>query len=71
MSRHVRQRHSDGAGLYRTKQRRHLTALSLRRRLAIVGKSDYVTMSSCIATQLPHAVGMAMAAKLRHDPVYI
>jgi 2-oxoisovalerate dehydrogenase E1 component alpha subunit len=31
----------------------------------------YVTMSSCIATQLPHAVGMAMAAKLRHDPVYI
>ena len=31
----------------------------------------YVTMSSCIATQLPHAVGMAMAAKLRHDPVVI
>jgi pyruvate dehydrogenase E1 component alpha subunit/2-oxoisovalerate dehydrogenase E1 component alpha subunit len=29
----------------------------------------YVTMSSCIATQLPHAVGLAWAAKLAHDPV--
>jgi pyruvate dehydrogenase E1 component alpha subunit/2-oxoisovalerate dehydrogenase E1 component alpha subunit len=26
-------------------------------------------MSSCIATQLPHAVGIALAAKLRRDPV--
>ena len=33
--------------------------------------SRYVTMSSCIATQLPHAVGMAMAAKIRRDPVVI
>jgi pyruvate dehydrogenase E1 component alpha subunit/2-oxoisovalerate dehydrogenase E1 component alpha subunit len=31
----------------------------------------YVTMSSCIATQLPHAVGMAMAAKIRRDPVVV
>lgn len=31
----------------------------------------YVTMSSCIATQLPHAVGMAMAAQLRRDPVVV
>ncbi len=31
----------------------------------------YVTMSSCIATQLPHAVGMAMAAKIRRDDVVI
>ncbi len=33
--------------------------------------SRYVTMSSCIATQLPHAVGMAMAAKLKHDPIVV
>ena len=30
-------------------------------------KSRYVTMSSCIATQLPHAVGMAWAAKIQRD----
>lgn len=30
----------------------------------------YVTMSSCIGTQLPHATGMAMAAKIQgHDAV--
>jgi pyruvate dehydrogenase E1 component alpha subunit/2-oxoisovalerate dehydrogenase E1 component alpha subunit len=34
-------------------------------------EARYVTMSSCIATQLPHAVGMAMAAKLRRDPVVV
>jgi len=28
----------------------------------------YLTMSSCIATQLPHAVGLAMAAKLKREP---
>ena len=28
---------------------------------------NYVVMSSCIATQLPHAVGIAMAMKLRGD----
>jgi pyruvate dehydrogenase E1 component alpha subunit/2-oxoisovalerate dehydrogenase E1 component alpha subunit len=31
----------------------------------------YVTMSSCIASQLPHAVGMAMAAKIKGDPVVV
>jgi pyruvate dehydrogenase E1 component alpha subunit len=31
----------------------------------------YVTMSSCIATQLPHAVGMAMAARIKGDPVVV
>jgi pyruvate dehydrogenase E1 component alpha subunit/2-oxoisovalerate dehydrogenase E1 component alpha subunit len=31
----------------------------------------YVTMSSCIATQIPHAVGMAMAAKIKQDPVVV
>jgi len=31
----------------------------------------YVTMSSCIATQIPHAVGMAMAAKISGDPVVV
>jgi pyruvate dehydrogenase E1 component alpha subunit/2-oxoisovalerate dehydrogenase E1 component alpha subunit len=30
-------------------------------------EARYVTMSSCIATQLPHAAGMAWAAKLRGD----
>jgi pyruvate dehydrogenase E1 component subunit alpha len=33
--------------------------------------SRYVTMSSCIATQLPHAVGMAWAARLHRDPVVV
>jgi pyruvate dehydrogenase E1 component alpha subunit/2-oxoisovalerate dehydrogenase E1 component alpha subunit len=31
----------------------------------------YVTMSSCIGTQLPHATGMAMAAKLRGDKIVV
>jgi TPP-dependent pyruvate/acetoin dehydrogenase alpha subunit len=29
----------------------------------------YLTMSSCIATQLPHAVGLAMAAQIQKEPV--
>jgi pyruvate dehydrogenase E1 component alpha subunit len=33
--------------------------------------AHFVTMSSCIATQLPHAVGMAWAAKLRGDDVVV
>jgi pyruvate dehydrogenase E1 component alpha subunit len=33
--------------------------------------SRYVTMSSCIGTQLPHATGMAMAAKLRGDNMVV
>jgi pyruvate dehydrogenase E1 component alpha subunit/2-oxoisovalerate dehydrogenase E1 component alpha subunit len=31
----------------------------------------YVAMSSVIATQFPHAVGAAMAAKIRKDPVVV
>jgi pyruvate dehydrogenase E1 component alpha subunit/2-oxoisovalerate dehydrogenase E1 component alpha subunit len=31
----------------------------------------YVTMSSCIGTQLPHATGLAMAAKLRGDKIVV
>lgn len=31
----------------------------------------YVTMSSCIGTQLPHATGMAMAARLRGDKAVV
>jgi len=31
----------------------------------------YVTMSSCIATPLPHAVGMAWAAKIKGDDVVV
>lgn len=30
---------------------------------------NYVAMSSVIGTQIPHAVGVAMAAKIRKDPV--
>jgi pyruvate dehydrogenase E1 component alpha subunit/2-oxoisovalerate dehydrogenase E1 component alpha subunit len=33
--------------------------------------AHYVTMSSCIATQIPHAVGMAWAARIRKDPVVV
>ncbi len=33
--------------------------------------SRYVTMSSCIATQLPHAVGMAWAARIKGDDVVV
>jgi len=33
--------------------------------------SRYVTMSSCIGTQLPHATGMAMAARLRGDNMVV
>lgn len=33
--------------------------------------SRYVTMSSCIGTQLPHATGMAMAARLAGDQVVV
>lgn len=31
----------------------------------------YLTMSSCIATQLPHAVGLAMAAQIRKEPTVV
>ncbi len=31
----------------------------------------YVTMSSCVGSQIPHAVGMAWAAKLKGDPVVV
>jgi pyruvate dehydrogenase E1 component alpha subunit/2-oxoisovalerate dehydrogenase E1 component alpha subunit len=31
----------------------------------------YVTMSSCVGSQLPHATGMAWAAKIRRDPVVV
>ncbi len=34
-------------------------------------EGNYVSMSSCIATQIPHAVGAAMAAKFRGDPVAV
>lgn len=33
--------------------------------------AKYVTMSSCIASQIPHAVGLAMAAKISGDPVVV
>jgi TPP-dependent pyruvate/acetoin dehydrogenase alpha subunit len=34
-------------------------------------ESRYVTMSSCIATQIPHAVGLAWAARIAHDPAVV
>jgi pyruvate dehydrogenase E1 component alpha subunit/2-oxoisovalerate dehydrogenase E1 component alpha subunit len=33
--------------------------------------AHYVTMSSCIATQLPHAVGLAWAARIKGDDVVV
>jgi pyruvate dehydrogenase E1 component alpha subunit/2-oxoisovalerate dehydrogenase E1 component alpha subunit len=33
--------------------------------------AHYVTMSSCIATQLPHAVGMAWAARIKGDDAVV
>ena len=33
--------------------------------------SRYVTMSSCIGTQLPHATGLALAARLRGDNIVV
>jgi pyruvate dehydrogenase E1 component alpha subunit len=33
--------------------------------------SRYVTMSSCIATQLPHAMGLAWAARIKGDDVVV
>ena len=34
-------------------------------------ENRYLTMSSCIATQLPHAVGLAMAAQIRKEPTVV
>jgi pyruvate dehydrogenase E1 component alpha subunit/2-oxoisovalerate dehydrogenase E1 component alpha subunit len=34
-------------------------------------KSRYVTMSSCVASQLPHATGLAWAAKLRGHKIVV
>lgn len=34
-------------------------------------EGNYVAMSSCIGTQLTHAVGIAMAAKYRKDPAVV
>jgi pyruvate dehydrogenase E1 component alpha subunit/2-oxoisovalerate dehydrogenase E1 component alpha subunit len=31
----------------------------------------FIPPSSCVATQLPHAAGLAWAAKMRHDPVVV
>ena len=33
--------------------------------------AHYLSMSSCIATQLPHATGMAWAARLKGDPTVV
>jgi pyruvate dehydrogenase E1 component alpha subunit len=67
-----------GGGLYRGLSLRHYLAQifgnanddSKGRQLPChpgTRTARYVTMSSCIASQLPHAVGIAMAAKMSHD----
>jgi pyruvate dehydrogenase E1 component alpha subunit len=32
---------------------------------------NFIPPSSCVATQLPHATGLAWAAKMRHDPIVV
>jgi len=32
---------------------------------------NFIPPSSCVATQLPHAAGIAWAAKMRHDPIVV
>ena len=32
---------------------------------------NFIPPSSCVATQLPHATGIAWAAKMRHDPIVV
>jgi pyruvate dehydrogenase E1 component alpha subunit len=32
---------------------------------------NFIPPSSCVATQLPHAAGLAWAAKMRHDPIVV
>jgi pyruvate dehydrogenase E1 component alpha subunit len=69
-----------GAGLYRGLPLRHYVAQIFGNANDVSkghampchpGLRDerYLTMSSCIATQLPHAVGLAMAAQIRKEPV--
>jgi TPP-dependent pyruvate/acetoin dehydrogenase alpha subunit len=69
-----------GAGLYRGLPLRHYIAQLLGNGNDVskghampchpgLREQRYLTMSSCIATQLPHAVGLAMAAQIKRDPV--
>jgi len=69
-----------GAGLYRGLPLRHYIAQILGNANDVskghampchpgLREQRYLTMSSCIGTQLPHAVGLAMAAQIRQEPV--
>jgi pyruvate dehydrogenase E1 component alpha subunit len=69
-----------GAGLYRGLPLRHYLAQLLGNDNDVskghampchpgLRAHRYLTMSSCIGTQLPHAVGLAMAAQIKKEPV--
>ncbi len=71
-----------GAGLYRGLPLRHYIAQIMGNANDVskghampchpgLREQRYLTMSSCIATQLPHAVGLAMAARMKGDPVVV
>jgi pyruvate dehydrogenase E1 component alpha subunit/2-oxoisovalerate dehydrogenase E1 component alpha subunit len=71
-----------GAGLYRRLPLRHYisqifgNANDVSKGHAMpchpgLREHKYLTMSSCIATQLPHAVGLAMAAQIRKEPTVV
>src|SRR4051812_13369546 len=62
LPRYVAQVYGNGADLLKGRQMpSHMSARTVRQ----------VSWSSCMATQLPHAVGAAWAAKLRRDPVVV
>ena len=71
-----------GAGLYRGLPLRHYIAQIMGNANDVskghampchpgLREQRYLTMSSCIGTQLPHAVGLAMAAQAKKDDVAV
>lgn len=71
-----------GAGLYRGLPMRHYIAQIMGNGNDVskghampchpgLRSQRYLTMSSCIGTQLPHAVGLAMAARAKKDDVAV
>ncbi len=71
-----------GAGLYRGLPLRHYVAQIFGNANDVskghampchpgLREHKYLTMSSCIATQLPHAVGLAMAAQIQKEPTVV
>ena len=71
-----------GAGLYRGLPLRHYVAQIFGNANDVskghampchpgLRAQRYLTMSSCIGTQLPHAVGLAMAAQIKKEPIAV